>query len=569
MSTVVKFPGGYDDEAPPPPPPDEPEDLGPGCPVGFLGQRDDGFHFFDHLGQLRVLNAQKIAQGPQISALFGPAGHEWLALKFPGKDKDGNIIDGKFHNGRVNLWILDQSRRAGLFDPTMPVRGIGVWRAGTVAVAHLGHTILWGDDWRAPGFAASGALWPAYHRAAEPADPAPRHAAIDLELMFARWNWREPLGAQLLFGLWAAGMMGAAIPWRPHAFIVGEAGSGKSTLFELMGMANPLALLVDDYTEAGLRQTLSTHASAALLDEADPDDAVAAEKLQRVIGLLRRASGGAGATVLRGGSAGTGQQFNVVASAIMGGTLPPNLLPQDASRILVLGLRALPRDSRPPTPREVAEIRRLAPGLLARAVEALPRFPDAFDAARKQILALDGGSPRVADQLGAILAARHVMQREEEFPVMGDELAELAWAIPTEEEKQVDSGPSQCLHHLLHSGLESYRSGERPLVRGMMVRALGPPDPDSNFARRDLFDHGMRIGPYPLKGGGADWLYVMNRHPRLSTIFAGTRWAGGKWSEELSRLPGAERPRNPVALSSSPADKVRCVVIPGELLPRS
>nr|WP_314074857.1 hypothetical protein [uncultured Roseococcus sp.] len=565
MSAVVKFPGEFDGP-PPPPPPDEPEHLDEGCPVGFLGQRDDGFHFFDHLGQLRMLTAQKIAQAPQISALFGPVGHHWLADMHPAIDKEGEEIEGKFHVGKVNLWILEQSRRAGLFDPTMPVRGIGVWRAGELAVLHLGHTIRWGGQWRAPGFAAAGALWPAYHAGAEPADPAPRSAARALESMFARWNWREPMGAALIFGLWAAGMMGAAIPWRPHAFLVGDAGSGKSTLFELMATVSPLALLVDDYTEAGLRQTLSSHAGAALLDEADPDDALAAEKLQRVIGLLRRASGGPGATVLRGGAGGTSQQFNVVASAIMGGTLPPSLLPADASRITVLGLRPLTRESRAPSPPEMAEMRRLGPALLARAVDALPRFPAAFAAAREQILALDGGSHRMADQLGSILAARHIMQHDDDFPVMSDELAELAWAIPTEEDREVDGGPRQCLNHLLHSGLESYRSGERPTVRSTLLQAFGAPAELPERAERELFDHGMRVGPYPLSGTGPPGLYVMNKHPRLSTIYAGQRWAGGKWSEDLSRLPGAVRPPNPVSLATG--EKHRCIWLPRDLLPQ-
>jgi hypothetical protein len=215
-------------------------------------------------------------------------------------------------------------------------------------------------------------------KAAAPCAPS---AAVRLEALFARWNWREPMAASVLAGLFFAGMMGAAIPWRPHGFIVGEAGSGKSTLFELLAEANPLAALVNDYTEAGLRQTLSTHASAALLDEADADMAAEAEKLQKVIGLLRRASGGQGAAALRGGVGGTPQRFDVVASAIMGAILPPVFLPQDASRITRLDVLRRAEGGPPlPSPAERREIRLLGPGLLARAMEALPRFPAAFHA---------------------------------------------------------------------------------------------------------------------------------------------------------------------------------------------
>lgn len=565
MNAVVKFPGAFDGPAPPPPP-DEPERVSDDCPVGFLGQHRSEFFFFDHHGQVIRLSARQISQGAEISALFGARGQGWLAEAMPARDKEGGIIPHQFAVKHVHGWILERSERMGLFDPAMPTRGIGLWLAGKIPVLHLGNTLLWGHAWRRPGFREANALWPAYHAAARPAAPVPPEAVRKLETLLRRWNWREPMGAEMMLGLWAAGMMGAAIPWRPHGFLLSEAGAGKSTLFKVLLAANPLSKLVDDYTEAGLRQVLSTHASAVLLDEADPDDAVAAEKLQRCIGLLRRASSGVGAVVLRGGAGGEAQTFTVVGSAIMGGTLPPALNAADASRITLMGLLRLPKDAVEPSDDEIAEIEALAPGFLARAVSVLPRFPAAFAAVRAQILALDGGTHRVADQVGAILAARHIMMHDDEMPLLGDELADLGWAIPTEADREVDSSPRQCWSRLLDSSVESYRSGERPTVRRVLADALGPPDTVSSRAQSDLFEHGMRAGRYPLGAReGPTCLYVRNNHPRLEAIFAGSRWAGGKWGEELSRLPDAQRPRNPVSLRKG--DKHRCVVIPPSLLP--
>ncbi|UPY35505.1 hypothetical protein [Sediminicoccus sp. KRV36] len=443
----MKFPSGGFDGPPPPPPPDEPppEREEDGCPVGFLGQRDDGFYFFDYLGQIRVLNAQKIGEAAQIAALFGGAGCAWLAEKFPAKDKEGNPVPGQFATRKVNIWIIEESGRLGLFAPDMQRRGIGVWRVGARVVLHLGNTIRWGrakpeepDVWRRPGFREDDALWPALPAAAKPARPASPEQVRKLETLLRRWNWRESMGAEVMFGLWAASMMGAAIAWRPHAFIVGEPGSGKSTLFELLQAASPLSSLMDNYTEAGIRQTITGSACGVLLDEADPDDQVAAEKLQRVIAFIRLMSGGKGATTVRGGAGGVAQSFHAVASFIMGGTLSPSLLPADASRITNFGLLALPKGATAPSEAQMAEIKSMGPALLGRVLEALPRFPDAFAAAREQIIARDGGSQRVADQIGAILAARWIVLHDDPFPMIPDELEELAWAMPSEADREVD-----------------------------------------------------------------------------------------------------------------------------------
>ena len=60
---------------------------------------------------------------------------------------------------------------------------------------------------------------------------------------------------------------------------------------------------------------------------------------------------------------------------------------------------------------------------------------------------------------------------------------------------------------------------------------------------------------------------AVHQHQQLARMFASTRWAGGKWSEDLARLKGAIRPDDPVKLMSG--TKVRCVVIPPDLLPSS
>ncbi|WP_164867841.1 hypothetical protein [Rhodovarius crocodyli] len=565
--TVVQLRKDFDGPPPPPPePPEPPADEGPaGGPITVLGQRSGTFYFFDYMGQFRELTAHQIGIKQHINALFGDRGIQWLVDQFPAFDKHGDPT-GSYSVDGANRWII---REAGsmVFDGSMPSRGLGLWRAGEAVVAHLGDRICWDGEWRHPGFQAEGALWPARPPLFEVQPPAPPGDLAELEAMMRRWNWAHDGSAEVMFGLWCAGVLGASIPWRPHAFIVGEAYSGKSTLFGLLAAANPTALLVNSYTEAGIRQSLSQRASAALMDEADADEQAEAEKLQRVIGFLRLTSGGQGAQVLRGSPDGSAQRFDVVCSAIMGGILPPNFKPQDASRITRLDLRRKAADSKGlPSEVQIRDLRSRAPAFLSRALLVAPRFMEVFRVYHAALIELDGNAPRMADQLGTILAARHIMLSDRPPEAVGDDLDLVRWAIPSAEDRESEGGPRQCLHHLLHAQLDQQKGGERPVVWRTVLDAIAADAGIRDEAKRSLLNHGMRVGPYPLKDqAGAPVLYVMNQHQQLARMFAGTRWAGEKWREDLARLPGAVVPPNPIKLSTG--NKIRVVVIPRALLP--
>jgi hypothetical protein len=201
---------------------------------------------------------------------------------------------------------------AGLFDTTMARRGIGVWRvAGDLLALHLGDKVTVHDAEarrvRDAGFRDWGALWPAHPAIPverRPARKASAAEAASIEKVFARWNWGVQPQASIFFGLWAAHLCGAAVRWRPHGLLVGPPGSGKTTLMTCYAALSPLAYMLNDYTEAGLRQMLTGSARPLLLDEAE-GDAEGVNRLQRVVELLRKASGGDGAQAVRGSAGGT------------------------------------------------------------------------------------------------------------------------------------------------------------------------------------------------------------------------------------------------------------------------
>lgn len=548
-------------------------DSCPVTPIGRAPAKEDGgagrYYFFDADGYMVGLTAQQMAQSPQLVALFGGEGPGtlWLADRWPQRDREGNLT-GWFSARDAGAWLVAQCKAAGQLRADEPRRGVGVWRGTNGAIVHVGNEVryyrLEADprapyEVRAPGFRAEGALWPAQAAVPPPGRAATAPEAREILLHLEKWNWRTPRGADVFFGLWAAGLLGAAIRWRAHGLVVGPPGAGKSSVLELYEAASPLAAIVNDYTEAGLRQSMTQRAAPLILDEAEGD---AQGKLQAVVKLLRKMSGGEGVRALRGSSDGTPQRFDIAAPALLGGVLPPALEPQDETRItrLDLGPR-LANGMSLPSPADLAEIRERAPSYWSRALAGLPRFEHNFRAFRAAIIAA-GAPPRLADQSGTILAGRAMMLRD---AAMSDEqiAAEVAaWIadgfIRTAEDLAGEQGPALCLAHLIQSAADLQEHGERPTIGQLVGRALGE-EADAEHAARILLGHGMRLAPYPMSDpNGPRCLWVCHTHPRLRRLFADSRWSEGRWSEDLRNLPDAVVPKNPVHVGA----KVRAVAIP-------
>lgn len=536
----------------------------PDCPVVALGMRDGVFHFFDPKGQLRALNPTQIANRGHLDALLC-AQLTWAAAAHPAYDKEGEPT-GDYQVKAVSRDLMRRCADAGLFRDDEPRRGPGVWRDESgVPVLHLGNAVIFlraERERRRAGFRHGGALWPAYPAVEAPKRPASAEDAVALEALFARWNWGGVPHERIFFGLWAAGLLGAAIGWRPHGIVVGPPGSGKTTLMKLYLSVSPLAVMLNDYTEAGIRQALTSRAAPLLLDEAE-GDAEGATKLQRVIELLRRASGGAGAQVVRGSAGGQSQRFEVMSPAMLGAVLPPTLLPQDESRITRMDVHLRVPGGQPlPSDEELGAWRDRAPHLWGRAIAGLARFVANMEVLRG-VLLRRGCAMRLVDQLGTILAARATMLRDDVMSdaEADDDVAAVGWLALSEADQAPDGGPAACLTHLLQSALEVTWNGARPTVGACVLRAMKP---DGEKDREALEEHGLRVAPWPPKGLGPACLYVAEKHPRLGRLFEGTQWAGGRWREDLRRLPGSFTPENPQRIGPA---KPRVTVIAASCLP--
>jgi hypothetical protein len=553
----------------------EPQEV-PDCPVTPLGHNGSHYYFLSPDGQWRVLHFRELrSDAGQVSLFDGDVGY--LKAAWPRFDKDGAQLDD-FNPKRAHAALVSLCARAGMWDPDTPVHGRGVWRGPQGRLlCHNGDTVLFADGQTKPaGLRLGAAIYPRKPAIPAPAiEPVPAVAAKEWRAGFRAWHY-APLGlgpesgpislaADLLFGATSLAMLGAAPPWRVHVLIQGIHGTGKSTLLGAIGQAlGPLAVTMNNFSEAGFRNTLANEARPVLVDEAEADDNGVMSQIVRVI---RQMSGGEGVKGLRGEASGGHRSFDIAGSAFLGCINMPDLKPQDLSRFLVLELRRGSAATETAAKRAIARAGELSAGLRARAFYGWPRF-EANLALLRAALFGRGCNTRQADLLGALLAAGAMMSEEHGIDAgHADDLAEivepLIRAMAAESEDRSDA--RSCWIQLLSSPVMAWRSGEAQTIGSLLLDSCQPNGTDT----RTLLAHkcGIRVelGEASKTHPEAPCLYIANQHQFLREVYRDTNWREGGWRQSLARLDGAMPSEKPIRIGML---QQRAVAVPMKRLPQ-
>jgi hypothetical protein len=255
----------------------------------------------------------------------------------------------------AGLWIIEQCNAKGVFDPTSAdLRLIGVWRDDNgSAVAHCGDRIVF------PSGKTSGLIdYQADHTmigSRRITEPDLNRLPFDKELKLLHeverlWGWKRQEDAAIWLGWVAAACLGGFPDWRTHLYVHGNRGSGKSKLIELTArlLGDLSGDVINDATEAGLRQSRNNQARPLLIDEFEPDDNLRTSSRQDgMLALFRRMSGGAGGRISRGGADHSSVSFRMLGAVYVTSINHIHMEPQDRSRFVVLELQPLPGSQMP------------------------------------------------------------------------------------------------------------------------------------------------------------------------------------------------------------------------------
>lgn len=515
-------------------------------PFQCLGHDRGRFFFYTLRGrQVLSLSAKDLASHGELLKL---APLRWLEGAYPGKES--------FNARAAADDIIGACYAAGVFNPDAR-RGRGVWVDDGRRVMHLGDRLL--VDGVETSLTAHRSAY--IYEQARPLNITLGEPLTDAEArrflaMCCAVSWGEATRDGRLFAGWViSALIGGALAWRPHLWLLAEGGSGKTWVHDniLVPALGELALVVQGKTtEAGIRGELGQDARPVLFDEAETQSDNDRSRMQTVIDLARQASSEHSAPIVKGTQDGGSRRYAIRASFMFGSINAGLTQAADESRFVTITLAAGTPDQFAAL--KLAHAEAMVPGfsgrLLARALAMVPTIRVNAEALADAI-ARSGAGRRAGDTLGTLLACQ--MALVDARQITADEAGTLVekreWVRTAAAEARVAPEWERALAHLMQGeGMRRQREGRNEvLCVAELIDALDGSDEtmrphDADQALRRL---GMRVLD--------DRLLIGNRSDAVAQRFRNTPWGTG-WSSTLARIPGARR-SVPVRFHRYSADK--------------
>lgn len=310
-------------------------------PFKCLGY-DHGRYYFLSRSSNQILHYP--TSGLVKANLRGLAPMEWWYDTYPKVEKEKVV--GVNWDQAVNE-ILDKSHKAGVFHADDRQRGCGVWAESRGPLIHCGDKVIFlGREYSAFEFQS--------HYIYEAAPPRFKLGVKALTTAEARKlykicteaSWKDEKSGKILAGWIVASIVGGCLKWRPHIWIMGERGSGKSWIITdvLTKVFGSLAYFLGaGSTEAGIRQSLQHDCLPVIMDEMEGESLRDSEILQSIITMSRRSS--SGQRMAKGTSDGIAQSFTLQSSFCFASINHSIAQGADESRISILESQ---KDNRPP-----------------------------------------------------------------------------------------------------------------------------------------------------------------------------------------------------------------------------
>ena len=382
--------------------------------------------------------------------------------------------------------------------------------------------------------------------------------------------WKSPMNGTLFAGWLVAAVICGALDWRPHIWITGPRGCGKTWIInELLGpLLGPVGMFCQSVsTEAGIRQELKLDAKPVIFDEAEAKNIRSQGNMDRILELARSASSINVASVKKGTADGEGQTY-AIKSAFCWLSIGTSIdCAADDSRITILELLSPPKGDE--GNEQFARLKEKTINLLT------PEFCSAFilrccamagnvranAEIYAQALVRQGHHRRTGDQLGTLMAGFHALRYEDiATPEQADinifNLKDLIQRIASQQESISDE--ARCLAHLLQQRvrmqipIDPYNENRMDqITKEFLIAELVE---GARTYRKDIpyITARAELQRYGLKWV-TDGLLVANRHVGLLKLFLGTPFAVN-WAITLRRLPGTKSmPKIPFHRSHSRA----------------
>ena len=370
--------------------------------LGYNGKK--AYYFATHQKRVFELTANEHNKNQFLlmsgSVKYWGDRYGWL------KDAEGEKTSPNWT--RVVEKLGQEQTKSGFFNPEN-IRGRGCWfESGEIAV-NLGDQIYYKNEYK-PIFNHD-IKTSFFYEAGESINvdfnkQLNYEQATKISDAFKLLMYKNPNDYIFLLGWIAVAQIAGAIHWRPHIYLTGPAGAGKSTILDWIYSMIPISISVTDSTAAGIKQDLLNNAKAVIYDESEPNTEKDRNQMADVISLARHCSTMTTGKILRGTAAGKGISYNTNAIFCLGSIQKMSFSSADDSRFFIIEMNSLksqPHDEFIKLENAMSEIKKFAPMLFSRMVNQYKTTLRNIELCKIHLKKLHYEA-RLADQLAPILA---------------------------------------------------------------------------------------------------------------------------------------------------------------------
>jgi len=493
-----------------------------------------------------------------------------VALKMSGHNKNNFLSlapiswwEDNFPSKRGASWTAAQNQLMREADQQGPfsvskVRGRGAWRDRDDLIVHVGdHLVVNGADTDPIDYEGSYI----YERGVRlhqgkqgAASPALGREIIDLCKMFA---WGSDVQGVMAAGWAFLAPICGALNWRPHIWITGEPGSGKTWFKD-----NVIAPFVRDFgviaqgstSAAGVRQVLGSDSLPVLFDEAETNEKKAVERIAEVLEMMRQSSMDGDAAIIKGSAHGDSVSYSPSSMWCLSSVVTAIKHQADQGRISVLELDKYTTDVADRTGRTLREQHRVTADLCARlftrencqalrtrAFTRMGMIIETISIFREQA-ADHFGNQRAGDQIGTLLAGAYCLGSNGQIsPQKALEYIKTQnWDDVIKEDEQEEDHDQLLRHITQHVVMVTTPADgtQRRTIAQLIETGFSDVSSSSlnkRVSRDALSVYGIFLGDDLRKN-----VYISQRHLQIERILYGTPWSVN-YARILLRIPGVKQ----------------------------
>lgn len=419
----------------------------------------------------------------------------------------------------------------GIFNPQR-VRGLGVWVDNDRVVVHLGNRLF--VDGKEIGLHD---LKTTHIYSLEETRPSivgePLESTRVLQNVIQNIAWARSQDVYFFSGWLVTALLSGVLQWRPHLWLIGSTGAGKSRIYEIISkvMGGHVTTLAGGTSEAGLRRSVRGSALPLIFDEFELNDNSTMQENQKILAFMRQASSDSTAQIIKADQGGGTVAYQPRFCAFVAGIRPSFTNEADRNRFTLIELDKTKQNKEQwgIVKENLAKIdAQYATDLFLRCLSLIDVYRKSIDVFESSIA--DRYYARFAQQYAPIFAGywilnsdRVVTKFEADDYVESIDLSREVSDIKDQNDEQ------EALSILMHSKVRCGDMGDRAILE--IIAGAKSYDATADQFHNYLQRYGMRITDDGL-------LFVASRHPELSRIFDNTRFQVN-WNYSLSRLPGA------------------------------